>query len=63
MSAAIPEKMYWMGEDIETMPREKLIEIISQLGRDLDETRHLALSSIEMFRNLHRRAHGQGANE
>jgi hypothetical protein len=44
----VPMKSTWMGEDIDTLPREKLIEIIHHLGRDLDAARAATRSVIEM---------------
>ncbi len=46
----IPMKMYWMGEDIETLPRERLIEIISHMGRELDASRDRTMKVLEMSR-------------
>jgi hypothetical protein len=48
-------KAFWMGEDIDTFPREKLIEIIHSLGRDLDSARAATRSIIEI-NELARRA-------
>ncbi len=42
----------WMGEDIERLPREKLIEIIRQLGQQLEETRAAAERDIKFFREV-----------
>lgn len=49
-------KSFWMGEPVEDMPREKLLEIIDQLGQELAELRSpariraYALGSAEMMR-------------
>lgn len=43
-----PMKSTWMGEDIDTLPRETLIEIINSLARDLDSTRSAMKSIIEI---------------
>lgn len=49
-------KSYWMGEPIDDMPREKLLEIIDHLGRELNEMRSpariraYALGSVEMMK-------------
>lgn len=48
MAENIPMKSYWMGEDIDTLPREKLIEIIHSLGRQLDGARDATRSIIEI---------------
>jgi hypothetical protein len=32
----VPMKAYWMGEDIDTLPRERLIEIVHELSRQLE---------------------------
>jgi hypothetical protein len=52
----IPMKHYWMNEPIDDMPREKLMEIIDYMGRELAELRSpariraYALGSAEMMR-------------
>jgi hypothetical protein len=49
-------KNYWMGELIDDMPREKLVEIIDHLGSEVAELRSpariraYALGSVEMMR-------------
>jgi hypothetical protein len=48
----IPMKTFWMGRDIEDMSREELIEVVKQLGRDLENTRSFATSSIRTMANL-----------
>jgi len=51
-----PMKNYWMGEPVDDMPREKLLEIIDHLGRELTELRSpariraYALGSVEMMK-------------
>jgi len=50
---------YWMGEPINDMPREKLLEIIDHLGRELAELhsptriRAYALGKVEMMKHGH----------
>lgn len=52
----LPTKSYWMGEPIEQMPREKLLEIIDHIGRELTELRSperiraYSLGCVEMMR-------------
>jgi hypothetical protein len=47
-ASEIPMKGLWMGEDIDTLPREKLIEIIFHLNRQLDGARDATRSIIEI---------------
>ena len=42
----IPMKMTWKGQDVETLHRDVLIEIIHQLHRELDATRRGLLATI-----------------
>ena len=51
---AVPMKHCYMGEDIETLPRERLIEIIVELARDLESTRTMAISSTRLMADLAR---------
>lgn len=44
----MPMKMSWMGEDIDTLPRERLIEVIRQLGRELESARSTTRTIIDM---------------
>lgn len=53
MSMTERTKMYWMGEDVDQLPRERLLEIIRQLGQQLDSHR-AATRSIIAFNNLAR---------
>lgn len=46
----IPMKSYWMGEPVDDMPREKLIEIIHHLARDLDQSRDHHRASLDLMR-------------
>jgi hypothetical protein len=41
-------KMFWMGEDVDTLPREKLLEIIVYLNRQLEMTRGTMKSILEI---------------
>jgi hypothetical protein len=45
----IPMKMYWMGEDVETMPREKLIEAIRMLHHEVESTRSMLRATAGIF--------------
>jgi hypothetical protein len=44
----VPMKSYWMGRDIDDLPRETLLEIIGHLGRELESARNAARSIIEI---------------
>jgi hypothetical protein len=46
----IPTKMYWMGQDVDTLPRETLVEIIRHLGRDVESARKATDSVVEINR-------------
>lgn len=46
----IPMKGYWLGQDIDELPREKLIEIIHHLNRQLESARDATRSVIEISR-------------
>jgi hypothetical protein len=48
----IPTKCFWMGEDIDALPPERLREIIRTLGRELDATRHMMRITIDMQRTF-----------
>lgn len=41
-----PEKMYWMGRDIDEMPREELLEVIRSLADELKTARETTRSII-----------------
>lgn len=59
----VPMVVLWEGERVDELPREKLIEIISELGRDLETERDLrrkeSVSHVrqlaEIASELHRR--------
>lgn len=51
----IPMKCYWMGEDVDTLPRERLMEIIHHLNQQLESARRCTSSIIEI-NELARRA-------
>lgn len=55
----IPMKFYWMGDDgpvdVDTLPREKLLEIIHHLNRDLESARNSTRSIIKIH-DMARRA-------
>ena len=44
-----PMKRYWMGEDIETLPREKLIEVIAHLGKQLEMSQSMLRATIDIL--------------
>lgn len=44
----VTSKLFWMDEDVETLPREKLLEIIHSLTRDLESTRAMMKSILEI---------------
>lgn len=41
-------KTYWMGKDIDTLPRDKLVEIIRQLYGLMEANRIATQSMIEI---------------
>lgn len=51
-----PQKMYWMGQPIDDLPRDELIQIISDLAAQLSHyhtphaIRARALGSVEMIK-------------
>lgn len=55
--AEIPMKMCFMGEDVDSLPRERLIEIIRLLHREVESTRSILRSTI----NINRAAAGSRA--
>lgn len=53
----IPTKMYFMGEDVDALPRERLIEIIRHLHREVEGARAVTRTVIDMGRSFeHARA-------
>jgi hypothetical protein len=44
----VPMKSYWMGQDVDTLPREALMEIIHHLNRQLESARDATRSVIEI---------------
>lgn len=44
----VPMKSMWMGQDIDTLPRETLIEIIHYLNQQLESARDATRSIIEI---------------
>ena len=44
----IQSKKYYMNEDIETLPREKLLEVIDCLFNELESTRATTRSILEL---------------
>ena len=45
-----PTKCYWMDEDIDTLPAERLREIIRRMGRELESSRERTMSVLDMSR-------------
>lgn len=43
-----PEKMIWLGQDVETLSREELIEVIRCLADDLRLHRNMLQSTFRM---------------
>lgn len=43
-------KLYWMGEDLETLDRDMLIEIIKQLHKEVESTRSMLRATIDINR-------------
>lgn len=48
MAENVPMKMMWDGEDIETLHRDVLIEIIRQLHKQLEATREITRATIRI---------------
>lgn len=46
----IPMKLYWMGEDLETLDRDMLIEVIKQLHKEVESTRSMLRATIDINR-------------
>lgn len=46
----VPTKAYWMGEDIDILPAEKLREIIRVMGLELEDSRKATLRAVQMGR-------------
>lgn len=42
-------KTYYMGEDVDDMSRERLIEVVSELGNALETTRKAAIETAHML--------------
>lgn len=51
----LPQKMYWRGQDVETLPRETLIEMIKHLGDELERTREQAKRDVRFVTDIARR--------
>ncbi len=49
-------KVYWRGENIDDLPRERLIEIIHELGGELARTQRSASQAIRLISDLTRAA-------
>lgn len=54
MEAKMTVKMkhYYMGEDIDSLPRERLIEIICELGAEIESVRQSAIRSTKMMADI-----------
>lgn len=48
----IPTKIFFMGEDVETLPRERLIEIIRHLGCEVESAHSVTRTIIDMNRSF-----------
>jgi hypothetical protein len=46
----VPMKSYWMGQDVDTLPRETLMEIIHHLNQQLESARNATRSIVEINR-------------
>ena len=44
-----PMKRYYIGEDVETLPREKLLEIIDYLAKELESAHKMHRHSIAIL--------------
>lgn len=56
-----PMKMLWMGEAVETLHRDVLIEIIRQLHRELESARECTNSIIQVNEMARRARQSRGA--
>lgn len=45
----IPMKMYWMGEDVETLDKPELIKIIRELDRHINDQRKAMMAHLRVF--------------
>lgn len=43
-------KSYWLGQDIDTLPRETLMEVIHHLSREVESMRDMLIREREMSR-------------
>ena len=48
----IPTKMYYIGKDVESLTREELIDVVRYLGREMESTRAITQSVINMERTF-----------
>lgn len=48
----VPTKCYWMGEDIDTLPAERLREIVRQMGREIESIRDRYMRDVNMMRDI-----------
>lgn len=53
--AELPMRAYWLGRDVETLPRETLLEIIHHLSGELTKAREHARRDIDMIACMARR--------
>lgn len=44
----IEMRMFWMGQDVAEMPRDKMLDVIRELSRELEDTRSLLRATVEI---------------
>ena len=44
----IPMKHYWMGQDIEELPREKLVEVIGHLSERIEQLQQTFSATVKI---------------
>jgi hypothetical protein len=47
-----PIKFFYMGKDVDDMSREELLEVVQYLSRELDSSRKLTQTVIDMQRTF-----------
>jgi hypothetical protein len=50
----IPMKMSWMGHDVDSLSREELIEVVRQMGRQLESARDTTQTILRMNETFRR---------
>lgn len=48
----IPQKMFWLGQDVETLPRETLLDVIRHLSSELERTRYQARQDVNFAMDM-----------